>query len=135
MRNLNLIVVHCSATKEGANFDAEDVTRWHKAKGWSDCGYHYVIKLDGTLEQGRPIQRIGAHAKGFNNESIGICYIGGVDSNGKPKDTRTEAQTKTLENTIRTLRSVFGELEVKGHKDLPNVAKACPSFDVKLLNL
>ena len=84
MRKINEIILHCSATPENKNFTVEDITKWHNAKGWDGCGYHYVIHLDGTIHNGRPLQKIGAHCLGHNTNSIGICYIGGVDKNGKP---------------------------------------------------
>ena len=89
MRYISEIIIHCSATKEGLDFNVNDLRRWHKAQGWKDVGYHFVITLDGTIEQGRALEEIGSHTKGHNAHSIGICYIGGLDKNGKPKDTRT----------------------------------------------
>lgn len=89
MRYINEIIIHCSDTKEGLDFNANDIDRWHKQKGWKRIGYHYVILLNGTIEQGRELEAVGAHTKGHNAHSIGICYIGGLDKNGKPKDTRT----------------------------------------------
>ena len=96
MREITEIIIHCSATKEGMDFRAKDIDAWHKAKGWAGIGYHFVIDLDGTIEQGRPINQVGAHCYGHNKNSIGVCYIGGLDSRGKPKDTRTEAQKVTM---------------------------------------
>lgn len=93
MRKINQIIVHCSATPEGKNFNANDIDRWHKERGFDCIGYHYVIDLDGTIEKGRPIEKVGAHVKGHNSNSIGVCYIGGLASDGKtPKDTRTVEQ-------------------------------------------
>ena len=89
MRFISEIIIHCSATKETLDFNVNDLRRWHKAQGWKDVGYHFVITLDGTIEQGRALEEIGSHTKGHNAHSIGIVYIGGLDKNGKPKDTRT----------------------------------------------
>ena len=102
MRKINKLIVHCSATPEYKNFDVNDIREWHvKGNGWSDCGYHYVIKLDGTLQEGRPVEKIGAHCAGHNRDSIGVCYIGGMDKNMKEwKDTRTPEQTETLHDLL-----------------------------------
>ena len=101
MREITEIIIHCSATVEGKHFTVEDIDRWHKARGWQGIGYHYVIYLDGSIHRGRDLNKIGAHCTGHNKNSIGICYIGGVDKNNKPKDTRTEAQKESLEQLIK----------------------------------
>lgn len=128
MRYINEIIIHCSDTKEGIEFNANDIRRWHKAKGWNDIGYHYVIKLDGTIENGRPIDAIGSHCKGHNAHSIGICYIGGLDSKGKPKDTRTIQQKAALYTLLNKLAEQFPDALIHGHKEFAN--KACPCYDV-----
>lgn len=116
------------------DLDIETVRGWHvNERGWSDVGYHFFIKRDGTVERGRDIERVGAHVKGYNTSSIGICYAGGVDGSGKPEDNRTRAQIKSLVticNYLKALKSCE-DAEILGHCDFPNVAKACPSFDVK----
>lgn len=130
MRAINKIIVHCSATREGQDISSDTIKRWHvDGRGWSDIGYHYCILLNGIVEVGRPIGRSGAHTIGQNKNSIGICYIGGVEEDGKtPKDTRTEEQKISLINLIRTLKSIYGDdIVVHGHRDF--AAKACPSFD------
>ena len=81
MRNISLLVWHCSATPEGRPVSVETIRQWHKARGWSDIGYHYVVHLDGKVEEGRPISKIGAHVKGHNTGSVGCVYVGGVDNN------------------------------------------------------
>ena len=91
MRKINKIILHCSATKEGKHYTAKDIDRWHREQGYTMIGYHYVILLDGTVEYGRPLEMQGAHTYGHNADSIGICYIGGLDQYGKAKDTRAEA--------------------------------------------
>lgn len=128
MRELNEIILHCSATEEGKDFTADDIRRWHKARGWKDIGYHYVIKLDGTLQYGRPVDQVGAHVKGHNNTTVGVCYIGGL-RNGEPADTMTPEQEVTFLELVYSLRKSLGYLTVHGHNEYS--AKACPSFVVK----
>lgn len=131
MRAIVKIIIHCSATQEGANFNAGDIKRWHLQRGFRDIGYHYVITLDGTIQTGRPIEAPGAHAKGHNQNSIGICYVGGIDNKLNPKDTRTLQQKSGLKILITGLMEMFPNTEVLGHNNLPEVHKACPSFDAK----
>jgi len=97
-------------------------------------GYHFVIKTDGTVEKGRDGDAIGAHVEGHNANSVGICMVGGVDANdptGKPVNNFTEAQFVALEVLLRRLRMDYPKATIQGHRDFPNVAKACPSFNVK----
>lgn len=129
MRKINKIVVHCTATKEGRDHSVEEVRSWHRQRGWSDIGYHFLIRLDGTVEHGRPIEQAGAHAKNNNKKSIGIVYVGGLSDNLKPKDTRTDAQKEALISLIRDLKQEHPTAEILGHRDLPGVRKACPCFD------
>ena len=127
MRKITEIIVHCSATPEGQNFTAEDIDRWHKQKGWQGIGYHYVIYLDGSIHKGRDESVIGAHCSGQNANSIGICYIGGVDKNNNPKDTRTKAQRQALIELLKSLKAKYPKATIYGHRDFAN--KACPCFD------
>lgn len=127
MRNINLIIVHCSATPEGRNVSVADIDRWHRERGFDGIGYHYVVYIDGSVHEGRPLNKVGAHCKGHNAHSIGICYVGGVDLNGKPKDTRTLAQKDALVNLLMRLKRRFPKAVIRGHRDF--AAKACPSFD------
>ena len=130
MRSIKEVIIHCSATVEGKDFDVEDIDRWHRYRGWNGCGYHYVIKLDGTIQAGRPLDKIGAHTKGRNQGSIGICYIGGVDENIDAKDTRTEAQKISMQRLVSAINVLFGgDIKVYGHREFAR--KACPSFEVK----
>ena len=131
MRDINRIVLHCSATVEGKDYSVDTIRKWHvDGRGWSDIGYHYVIQLDGTISQGRPITRAGAHTKGHNKDSIGICYIGGIDADKKPKDTMTPEQNSAFRMLVRSIRILFGEdITIHGHNEFAN--KACPSFIVK----
>ena len=134
-RVINEIIVHCSATQEGKDFTVADIRRWHKAQGWSDIGYHYVVYRNGHVELGRDIDIVGAHATDHNAHSIGVCYIGGLASDGKtPKDTRTLAQKAALMSLLMDLRKLYPNAKIYSHRDcrmnngkLPN--KACPSFD------
>lgn len=125
------IVVHCSATQEGKDYRKADVDRWHRAKGWNGCGYHYVIGLDGKIELGRNIEDKGAHVGAYNPGSVGIVYIGGLDKWGKAKDTRTEAQKESLLWLLTEMRRLYPSAVIIGHRDLPGVKKACPCFDAK----
>ena len=128
-RAINLIVVHSTATQEGKDYSVDWLRKLHKSKGYSDIGYHYVIYRDGTLHPGRNVDKQGAHAKGHNYGSIGIVYIGGVDAQGKAKDTRTEAQKATLIALLKQLRKYYPQASIKGHRDVNSTA--CPSFDAK----
>ena len=130
MRNINKIIIHCSATPEGQEFSVDDIRRWHLQRGFADIGYHFVIYLDGSVHVGRPLAKAGAHCKGHNAHSIGVCYIGGVATDSKtPKDTRTDAQKASLVKLITELRQQFPNASVHGHREFAN--KACPCFDAR----
>ncbi len=129
-RKIDTIIVHCSATPEGANFNASDIDRWHRKPPFNfRCiGYHYVVLLDGTIELGRHIGEVGAHCAGHNKHSIGVCYIGGVRKDGHtPKDTRTLPQKEALLELLKALKARFPTAEIRGHRDFS--PKNCPSFD------
>ena len=129
MRTIDKIIIHCAATKEGHDIKTETIKSWHvKGRGWSDIGYHFVIELDGSVKTGRPLHRIGAHTKGHNATSIGVCYVGGIDIDKRPKDTRTDAQRKAMDELIVALTMDYPGATVHGHNEF--AAKACPSFDV-----
>ena len=129
MRKITEIILHCSATREGQDFRAEDIKKWHLKRGFKDIGYHYIIDLDGKIEVGRPDEKVGAHVSGHNTNSIGICYIGGLDSKDKPKDTRTDEQKHSMLNLIIALTLMYRDIKkVTGHNRYAN--KACPCFDV-----
>lgn len=179
-RTIKYIVIHCSATPEGRHHTAKDIDLWHKQRGFSKIGYNYVIQLNGTIELGRDVDKIPAHVEKFNEESIGICYIGGCEPHGQmrgnsmltplspppnplqgrgnamliplsfgevsprersmwgvrklggaPKDTRTPEQKKSLLKLLKELKKLYPNAEILGHRDFPNVKKACPSFDAK----
>lgn len=128
MRKINEIIVHCAATPDGKNFKAADIDRWHRERNMKCIGYHYVVDLDGTVEPGRPESEIGAHCLGHNQNSIGVCYVGGLAADGKtPKDTRTAAQKEALLALLKKLRAKYPKASIHGHRDF--AAKACPSFD------
>lgn len=126
-RPVNEIILHCSATKDGADFSADDIRRWHRQRGFTDIGYHFVVRLDGTVEKGRDIDKAGAHCLNHNRRSIGICYIGGLDRAGRPADTRTSAQRLALPALISRLRRHHPGATIHGHREF--AAKACPCFN------
>jgi len=144
LEDIHTIVVHCSATREGQWVDAHDIDRWHKARGWSGIGYHRVICLDGSVEQGRDFTRRGAHVSGNNTNTIGICMIGGLDDEGSPKNTFTSEQYQSLLSEILNIRTFTGgsAVNVCGHRDFsPDLngdglitpdewIKHCPCFEV-----
>lgn len=129
MRDIKEIIIHCADTPEGRDDRAADIRRWHKAQGWNDIGYHYVIDIDGTIEPGRDLDIAGAHCQGHNAKSIGICYVGGCDEEMKPKDTRTDAQKASLQLLLKYLVAKYPKAVIYGHRDFAN--KSCPSFDAK----
>ena len=128
MRKINKIIRHCSATKEGIPYKVDDIDKWHRERGFDCIGYHYVIYLDGTIRAGRPETKMGAHCLGKNAGSIGICYIGGLDKNGKPKDTRTPEQKEALLELLKSLKAKYPNATIHGHREFAN--KDCPCFEV-----
>jgi N-acetylmuramoyl-L-alanine amidase len=128
MKNVDKVIVHCTATPEGRHTTVEDVRRWHLDRGWSDIGYHFLVYLDGTVHEGRSLDVQGAHCRGQNKNSIGIAYVGGIDKvNFKPKDTRTEEQKEALVDMLEFFKIAHPDAVIHGHRDFAN--KACPSFD------
>lgn len=143
-RKITEIIVHCSATPDGKDYTVDDIRRWHKQRGYSDVGYHYIVYRNGQLVQGRDINVIGAHAAGHNAHSVGICYIGGMSAdNSRPEDTRTLRQKARLLSLLVDLRKLYPNARIVGHRDLSEDKngdgiidssewmKACPSFDAK----
>ena len=127
-RRINEIIVHCTATPEGRDYTVADIRQMHKAQGWVDIGYHYLIYRDGSIHEGRNVDMVGAHCQGHNAQSIGVCYVGGVSRDGKtPKDTRTQAQKDALIHLLMQLVCLYPDATIRGHRDF--AAKACPSFD------
>lgn len=151
MKKIDAIVIHCSATRAGQDVRAADIDKWHKERGFSCIGYNYVIDLDGTVEVGRPLNRDGAHCNTsgtsgvpYNKHSIGICYVGGLDKDGNPADTRTPQQKIALADLVYKLMGKYdGIVEVIGHRDASpdrngdgkitsnEWIKQCPCFDAK----
>lgn len=143
MRKITHIVIHCTATIEGINFSATDIDRWHKQKGWKGIGYHYVIGIDGTIEKGRAEYEMGAHVKGYNRNTIGIVYVGGLNKKRTPKDTRTRKQKRTLKQLLIVLKQKYPEATILGHRDFSidsnnngviepfEFIKICPCFNAK----
>lgn len=143
MRRIDLIVIHCSASRADRDFTEEDLEVCHRRRGFKGAGYHFYIRKDGNIKATRPLERIGAHAQGFNQNSIGICYEGGLDCKGRPADTRTPAQREHLWLLVRQILDNFPGCRVVGHRDLsPDLnkngeiepeewVKACPCFEVK----
>lgn len=143
MRQINRIIIHCSATVEGQHFTVTDIESWHKARGFRCVGYHYIILLDGTIQKGRGEGDIGAHCEGYNSDSIGVCYIGGLDTNKQPKDTRTEAQKQAITKLLADITARHSIKEIKGHRDYSpdrnkngivepfEWLKACPCYEVQ----
>ena len=130
MRRIDLIVIHCSATRCNRPYPVETLIADH-AKRFGYTGYHYYITRDGRLYQTRHENLVGAHAKGYNKHSLGVCYEGGIDEKGDYADTRTLAQKRTLLMLLCTLKLDYPNALILGHRDLPNVRKACPCFDAK----
>ncbi len=131
MRKIDTLIIHCTATPEGKDFTANDIDRWHRDRGFDGIGYHYVIRLDGTVEQGRDIAKKGAHCYGHNASSIGICYVGGMTADGKAaKDTRTCKQRMALRKLVAQLCADYGiaSSRIYGHNELAK--RDCPCFDV-----
>ena len=117
MRKIKEIIIHCSATKEGRNYTVADIDRWHRERGFFCIGYHFVIYRDGSIHVGRSVEEVGAHCKGHNTVSIGVCYIGGLSKDGKPKDTRTSEQKAALKALIEQLKEEYPEATVHGHNE------------------
>lgn len=128
MRAIEKAIVHCAATPNGKSFDVKDIDNWHKERGFNKsgkhsrfCGYHYVIKVDGVIEKGRLLNEVGAHCKGLNSNSIGICLIG--------TDNYSEAQMKSLELLLVELKALFPQMTIHGHNEFST--KSCPGFNVQ----
>ncbi len=131
MLPIRFVTIHCAATPEGKHFLAGQITAMDVLR-FRQPSYHWVVELDGTTVATLPEHERGAHVAGHNTGNIGVCYVGGVERDGRsPKDTRTPAQTLALRALVGALRERHGDVEVKGHRDWPGVAKACPCFDVR----
>ena len=137
MRTITEIFIHCSATQpnwmasNSCQQKVDEIRRWHKDKGWSDIGYHFVVDRQGDVCVGRPVEKVGAHAKGHNSNSIGICLIGGFgsDANDKFEENYTDLQRKALDNLLKDLTGTYSNAKIRGHNEVS--AKACPGFKVE----
>ncbi len=143
-RTITDIVIHCTASPVIRDYTAADIRRMHvRDRGWADIGYHYVVRLDGTIEPGRDVDTIGAHVSGYNAHSIGIVYVGGIGHDGKARDTRTENQKNALLNLLLMLRKIYPNARISGHRDFSpdkngngiiepcEWIKECPCFDAR----
>lgn len=142
MRKIDMIVIHCSATRADVPLSPRQLDEMQRQRGFDGCGYHYYVRRDGEICTMRPVDRPGAHAKGYNQHSIGVCYEGGLDEQGRPADTRTELQKRSLRVLVRVLAMDFQTRRIVGHRDLsPDLdgdgviepeewTKVCPCFDV-----
>lgn len=129
-RTINKIIIHCTATRPSQDCTVQLIDQWHRQRGFDGIGYHYVIYRDGSVHEGRPLSKVGAHCVGQNSDSIGISYCGGVAEDGTtPQDNRTDAQKVAIRQLIKELRQAYGNIPVYGHRDFAN--KACPSYDAK----
>ena len=128
---MKYLVVHCSATKLSQHVSADDIDRWHRAQGWAMIGYHWYINRNGLISEGRKEVYAGAHVKGYNHCSIGICYEGGINEQGSSADTRTAAQRAALLYLLKKLKQRYPQAKILGHRDFPGVHKDCPCFDAK----
>lgn len=130
MRTIDSIILHCTATPAGRAVTVDDVRRYHvEHNGWADIGYHYLIYLDGSVHAGRPLEKAGAHTKGHNAHSVGVAYVGGLDAQGRPADTRTTAQRVALHRLVDQLQRRFPGATVHGHNEYS--PKSCPCFNVR----
>ena len=141
-RQIKEIHIHCSATREGLAITAHEIKKWHLARGWSDIGYHIIIGHQG-IEYGRPLQKIPASVRSRNSHAIAIAYIGGLDANGKPKDTRTPRQKELLLKVLKQLKFIYPKATIHGHRDFSvdmdgdgvekhEWMKSCPCFEAEL---
>lgn len=147
-RRIDGLVVHCTATKPHVKVDMAFLDRAHKQRGFKEqpfshhaCGYHFVINTNGDVMAGRFLDEVGAHVKGHNLHTLGICYVGGLSANGTPTDTRTQAQRETFVWLLKELRKYYPKATIKGHRDYsPDLnhngkieqcewLKACPCFN------
>ena len=129
MRPIDRLFIHCSATTPKMDIGVKEIRKWHTNRGFTDIGYHFVIRRDGIIEDGRDIDKVGAHVAGYNTGSIGICMVGGVDAAMKAEDNFTVEQWRSIRNLLRILKADYPKATIHGHNEFAN--KACPSFDVQ----
>ena len=128
-KSTKYLVVHCSATRPSMDVGVKEIRQWHKAKGWEDVGYHFVIRRDGKVERGRPEDMVGAHVAGYNSNSIGVCLVGGVNEKDFTKAENNFTKEQLFSAFVKKLSAKYPKATVLGHRDFPKVAKACPSFN------
>lgn len=131
LEDVQFITLHCSATRPTQIAGVKEIRAWHRKKGWSDIGYHFVVRRDGTVEKGRPLNQTGAHVQGWNKNNIGICLEGGLDDQFQPSNNFTREQWRSLKPLVSSLKTKAKAAKVVGHRDFPNVNKACPCFEAK----
>ena len=122
-------VIHCSATPPSMDIGYDEIRAWHHQRKFSDVGYHAIIRRSGENEWGRSIHFQGAHAAGYNSDSIAICLVGGYDGSNAPAPIYTPMQWAALDRVLHALQQLWPDADVVGHNDLDG-RKACPSFDV-----
>jgi N-acetylmuramoyl-L-alanine amidase len=132
-KRTDYIVIHCSATRGIQDIGAKEIRSWHKARGFSDIGYHHVIRRDGRVEKGRALDAVGAHVAGHNSNSVGVCMVGGLSDKSPwpPVNNFTAAQWASLKKVVADLLKRYPKARVLGHRDFPGVAKVCPCFPAK----
>ena len=128
-RNVTLLIVHCTGTPMNTPCGYKEINNYHlNVLGWKNgCGYHFIIRRNGSIENGRPLDMVGAHCYGHNKHSIGIVYEGGIDLDGKPADTRTPEQKQVMRRLLERLKKDYPKAIIVGHNTFSN--KACPCFD------
>lgn len=128
-RPIDKLIIHCAATRPSMDIGVKEIRKWHLDRGFNDIGYHYVIRRDGTVETGRPIDLVGAHVAGHNTGSHGICLVGGIDDVMNPDANFTKEQWDQLARVVRAFKAQYPNATVHGHNEFAN--KDCPSFDVQ----
>ena len=123
IKNIKMLVVHCSDTKNSENLNAIDIHKMHLGFGWDGIGYHKVICRSGKVENGRPEYWVGAHVKSNNENSLGVCMIG--------RDRFTKKQFISLERVLKRWKSIYPDAKILGHRDIGQTKKTCPNFDVE----
>lgn len=123
------IFVHCSATKPGMDIGLREIRQWHRERGFLDVGYHFIIRRDGTVEEGRPVDVVGSHVQGHNHNSVGICLVGGIDAKGNYEANFTASQMHSLTVTLGRVKALYKGVTIRAHHDV--APKACPSFNLQ----